>query len=310
MWTEFSAEKVIGWGASRNDHNPCIFRIEDTDLDIEQHGDDFVVEGPRQAVVELREQLNAAFLVKKADIISMHPDDDKEGHFLHRHVYVDEDGWHEELESKYVDNILETSGMGNCNIAKTPGIKANDKVKEEDAVGQSEHSNFRSIAGLASYMCDRRGDINFPTKESLRKLARPTATDMIDLKRICRYLRGVPRCVLDFPWRGQLPEDLDVYVDSDWCGESDTRKSTSGGAACLDDIDMKHWCVSQATIALSSAEAEHNSAIKGTVEGLYRELAEAARGELESQDSFRQLRSHRALQPTWQRKADASFRSR
>ena len=88
MWTEFSAEKVIGWGASRNDHNPCIFRIEDTDLDIEQHGDDFVIEGPRQAVVEIRDKFNKAFLVKKADIISLHPDDDKEGHFLHRHMWT------------------------------------------------------------------------------------------------------------------------------------------------------------------------------------------------------------------------------
>ena len=45
MWTEFSAERVIGWGARRNDHNPCIFRIEDTDLDIEQHGDDSLLQG-------------------------------------------------------------------------------------------------------------------------------------------------------------------------------------------------------------------------------------------------------------------------
>ena len=128
----------------------------------------------------------------------MQPDDDKEGFFLHRRVYVDKDGWHEELEPRYVDDILEKSGMGNCNIVKNPGVKSNETYKEEDAAGQSEHSSYRSIAGLASYMCDRRGDINFATKESLRKMARPTASDMIDLKRICRYLRGVPRCGLDF----------------------------------------------------------------------------------------------------------------
>ena len=102
--------------------------------------------------------------MKTADIISMDPRDDKEGYYLHRRVFVDEDGWHEELEPRYVDDILEKSGMGNCNIPKTPGVKSNDKVKEEDQLGQSEHSNFRSIAGLASYMCDRRGDINFSTK--------------------------------------------------------------------------------------------------------------------------------------------------
>lgn len=185
-------------GVLREMTTTCIFRIEDTDMDIEQHGDDFVVEGPRDAVVAIRDRFHEAFLVKQADIISMHPDDDKEVFFLHRRVYVDKDGWHEELESRYVDDILEKSGMGNCNIVKNLGVKSNDKYKEEDAVGQSEHSSYRSIAGLASYMCDRRCDINFATKESLRKLARPTASDMIDLKRTCRYLRGVPRCVLVF----------------------------------------------------------------------------------------------------------------
>lgn len=72
-----------------------------------------------------------------------------------------------------------------------------------------------------------------------------------------------------FSWRSSLPEELTVYVDSDCCGEADTRKSTSGVVACLDDIDMKHWCVSQATVALSSVEAENRAAIKGTMEGLY-----------------------------------------
>ena len=110
--------------------------------------------------------------MKKADIISMDPRDDKEGYYLHRRVSVDEDGWHEELEPRYVDDILEKSGMATCNVVKTPGVKSSEKVKEEDKVSQGEHSTFRSIAGLASYMCDRRGDINFSTKESLRKLAR------------------------------------------------------------------------------------------------------------------------------------------
>ena len=172
MWTEFSAEKVIGWGASRNDHNPCIFRIEDTDLDIEQHGDDFVVEGPRDAVVEIRDRCHEAFLVKKADIISMDPRDDKEGWCLHRRVFVDEDGWHEELEPRYVDDILEKSGMSTCYVVQTPGVKSSEKVKEEDKISQGKHSTFRSIAGLASYMCDRRGDIHCSTKGVLTKVGK------------------------------------------------------------------------------------------------------------------------------------------
>ena len=100
MWTEFSAEKLMGWGASRNDHSPCIFRREEMDLDIKQHGDDFLVEGPRESVVSIRERFHEALLVKKADIVSIDEQDVKEGWRLHRRVFVDEHGWHEELEPR------------------------------------------------------------------------------------------------------------------------------------------------------------------------------------------------------------------
>ena len=65
-----------------------------------------------------------------------------------------------------------------------------------------------------------------------------------------------------------MPEYLDVFVDPDWSGESETRKSTSGGAACL-GVELKHWCATQSTISLSSAEAENKAAVRGLIEGLY-----------------------------------------
>ena len=110
MWTDLSAGILEGWGAVRNDHNPAIFRLEDlhcssegvslgsaVDVDIEQHGDDFAVEGPRDEILKLKALFQESFLCKKADIISMHPDDNKEGWFLHKRIWCDETGWHENL---------------------------------------------------------------------------------------------------------------------------------------------------------------------------------------------------------------------
>jgi len=74
---------------------------------------------------------------------------------------------------------------------------------------------------------------------------------------------------MDFKWRQALPETLDIFVDSDWSGELDTRKSTSGGAAVLDENELKHWCQSQPSVSLSSGEAEAKSCVRGTIEGLY-----------------------------------------
>ena len=79
MWTEFSADQVRGWGAQRNDHSPCIFRMADMDMDIEQHGDDFLVEAGRESLIWIRDRFNEAFVLERADIVSMHKDDAKEG---------------------------------------------------------------------------------------------------------------------------------------------------------------------------------------------------------------------------------------
>eukprot|EP00975_Prorocentrum_lima_P052722 11050623-Prorocentrum_lima.AAC.1 len=47
-----------------------------------------------------------------------------------------------------------------------------------------------------------------------------------------------------------------------------TRRSTSGGAAMWGSHTIKHWSVTQKTIALSSGEAELAGIVKGSAEGM------------------------------------------
>ena len=47
-----------------------------------------------------------------------------------------------------------------------------------------------------------------------------------------------------------------------------TRKSTSGGVVMIGNHPITHWSRTQATIALSSGEAELNASVKGAAEGL------------------------------------------
>ena len=74
----------------------------------------------------------------------------------------------------------------------------------------------------------------------------------------------------DFPFQ-PLSSVLNVYVDTDWNGEQDTHRSTSGGTVTIGEtpVELKHWCVSQPTISLSSGEAETKGVVKGCVEALY-----------------------------------------
>ena len=72
-------------------------------------------------------------------------------------------------------------------------------------------------------------------------------------------------------WRFDFQSPIDslvVPVDTDFAGDYETRRSTSGGAGLRGSHLIKHWSQTQSTIALSSAEAELSGICKGASIGL------------------------------------------
>ena len=98
-------------------------------------------------------------------------------------------------------------------------------------------------------------------------MSKPRLGDWTLLKRIGRYLRYAPRLIQEFNWQA-MPRCVDVHVDSDWAGCATTCKSTSGGAISLGCHAAKAWSITQATIALSSGEAELYALVKGAGQAL------------------------------------------
>ena len=69
--------------------------------------------------------------------------------------------------------------------------------------------------------------------------------------RIGKYLKGRPRYVIMFkPQKDVFATN--AFGDSDFAGEIDTRKSTSGGLVCMGDHVIKAWSSTQTVIALST----------------------------------------------------------
>eukprot|EP00969_Alexandrium_andersonii_P297242 13135919-Alexandrium_andersonii.AAC.1 len=60
-------------------------------------------------------------------------------------------------------------------------------------------------------------------------MSAPRRCDLKALRRVARYLLGVPRLVYRFAWQGAQP--LLVHADADWAGCPATRRSSSGGCA-------------------------------------------------------------------------------
>ena len=133
-----------------------------------------------------------------------------------------------------------------------------------DAAGITE---FRSLAALANYISLDRVDICFAVKELAQRMAGPGARDLMDLKRLARYIREFPVCKSVFRWQ-RPPSEITVLTDSDWGGCDRTRRSTSGGCIMLGCHLILHWSRTQQSVSLSSCEAEVNALNKGGTEGL------------------------------------------
>ena len=137
------------------------------------------------------------------------------------------------------------------------------EVLKDDLLNAQDARAFRGLTARLNYLAQDRPDLQFAAKEVSRRMARPSDKDWALLKHVGRYLVGAPRAVQKFEWQVQ-PEAYDTFVDSDWAGCSSTCRSTSGGAVRLGWHTVRTWSSTQATVAMSSAEAELFSLTKGT----------------------------------------------
>ena len=170
----------------------------------------------------------------------------------------------------------------NLSVARTPstkpkygparkGAKAVKKLERLEfgshTLTPEEATMFRALSARANYLAQDRPDIAFSTKELCREFAVPTGDSYAKLKRVCRYLIGLPRLVYLYDWQDN-PQTVDVYTDTDFAGCRTTRRSTSGGVIMLGTHCIRHWSTTQSTVSLSSGEAELHGISKGVQHGL------------------------------------------
>ena len=66
--------------------------------------------------------------------------------------------------------------------------------EEESApLDDQRAARYRAVAATVKYVAQDRPDIQFCAKEAMRRMAGPSVRDEERLKRIIRYLKGVPR---------------------------------------------------------------------------------------------------------------------
>ena len=195
--------------------------------------------------------------------------------FLGRNITNMGDHYEISLADSYTTKLLEETSLSNCKPATTPGTSAlkTATAEQEQKLNNEEHSAFRRAVGKLQWMTYTRPDISYATKELARSLQEPTTADQQKLKHLLRYIKGTEHYKQIIRPTIKVPEstvpDLNVYVDSDWAGCHVTRKSTAGFVITMLGATINYGSRTQATIALSSAEAELYAINTGATEALH-----------------------------------------
>ena len=99
-------------------------------------------------------------------------------------------------------------------------------------------------------------------------MAKPRASDFRTIKRLVRFLKGAGEIKFLYAWQNEDEAcDITVLVDSDWAGNTETRKSTSGGVLKVGKHLIRTWSSTQTTVATSSGEAEVIAMYDGATRG-------------------------------------------
>ncbi|XP_037497741.1 uncharacterized mitochondrial protein AtMg00810-like [Jatropha curcas] len=155
---------------------------------------------------------------------------------------------------KYASKILEHVGMTNCKPSLTP-VDTAGKMSAQPGPLCSDPQKYRQLAGALQYLTFTRPDICYVVQQVCLFMHSPTEQHMNALKRILHYIKGTIHYGLSL---SKSPKhSLVFYMDADWGGCPDTRRSTSGYCVFLGSNIISWSSKRRPTISKSSAEAEY-----------------------------------------------------
>jgi len=267
-WQEEYSSFLVGeLGFQQGMACPCLFVHRERGLVCNVHGDDFTTRGAKCELDWFETRLQEQYEFRVGPRLGPGKLDAKEALVLNRAVRWTASGIEYEADPRQCEKLVRECGLEGANSTATPGlVPTAEQVAADEALEPKLHTAFRGSAARANYLSMDRPDCQFGAKEVCRKMAAPTELSWTALKRLCRYLVGMPRLVFEYPWQSGC--ELDVYSDTDWGGCKTTRKSTSGGCVLLGRHLLKSWSSTQPSVSLSSGEAEFYGVLKAAGAGL------------------------------------------
>ena len=169
----------------------------------------------------------------------------------------------------YLLSILKRFKMERCKPVATPlevGKKL-QKTTDEDQIFHDTSLYQQAIGCLTYAATTTRPDIAAAVSSLSQYMSNPSVDHWVGVKRVLRYLRGTINYGLRFTSKDG--NELVGYSDSDWAGDVDTRRSTSGYVFFVGNSLISWSSKKQPTVAKSSTEAEYVALSTATQEAIW-----------------------------------------
>lgn len=163
-------------------------------------------------------------------------------------------------QEAYVKRVIERFGMTHANAVSTPMEAGVKLLREDEASSQEEKDEmkqvpYRELIGSLNYLANTtRPDLAFVTNVLSRFCANLGSIHWRAAKHVLRYLIGTSTFGITYI-KSEKP--LQAYVDSDWGGNIDDRRSCTGFILTLAEGPISWKSKQQKSVALSTMEAEY-----------------------------------------------------
>jgi hypothetical protein len=247
---------IDGWlkknGLQPTNSDPCAYTNRDKTLMLLIYVDDIII-GSRnkEKILTFKREIGKAFNIKDLGplrwILGMEIRRDRARKVI------------EVSQKAYIEGMLKTYGMED---SKPVGTPIEGKIRRLEG-GQPNKEYMRIVGSILYAAVVSRPDIAFAAQALGRHMQSSGEEHMKAAKRVLRYLKGTIEHGLVFS--GGEDKPLQGYSDSDYGGDEDTFRSTTGYMFTFGGGVVSWNSRLQPTVALSSSEAEY-MALSATVQ--------------------------------------------
>ena len=261
-WNFCIDSKLNDLGFMQSPSDPCLYSNKEKDFFIAVYVDDLIL--PAKSEIELNRvkvALSKSFVMKDLGELN---------YFLGAKVIqsAKKESIHV-VQPSYTADLLKKFNMIDCKPISTPVDVGSKLCKWSENDDLCDIKTYQSCVGSLLYLAGRtRPDIMYAVYNVSKFSCKPTKTHWTAVKRILRYLKGTMNYGLLYTKVGSS-FDCVGYSDSDWAGDLNDRKSTSGFVFIMSGAPVSWSTKKQSCIALSTAEAEYVALSRAVQEALW-----------------------------------------